>query len=77
VHEQIAKLEGVPKLYIQGRDFLSVAGETEELYNLSPQPKRMLVLEHSYTSLSSGAIKKEYEDQVLTFFLKNLPLRAD
>lgn len=77
VHEQITKLEGVPKLFIQGRDSVSLARETEELYNRSPQPKRMLVLEHSYTSLASGAIKKEYEDQVLTFFLQNLPLRAD
>lgn len=77
VHEQISKLEGVPKLYIQGRDSQLLARETEKLYEISPQPKRMLVLEHSYTSLASGAIKKEYEDQVLTFFLQNLPLRAD
>jgi len=77
LHENLAKLEGTPKLYIQGRDSQLLARTTEALYDASPQPKRMLVLEHSYTALASGAVKKEYEDQVLNFFLQNLPLRAD
>jgi esterase/lipase len=77
VRGSLRKLEGIPKLFIQGRDSPLLARQTEALYEASPQPKRLLVLDHSYTSLASGAVKKEYEDQVLSFFLQNLPLRAD
>jgi esterase/lipase len=77
VRANLAKLENMPKLFVVGRDFPLLAAATEDLYNLAPQPKRLLVLDHSYTTLTSGAIKKEYEDQVLSFFLRNLPLRAD
>lgn len=75
--EEIPKLGVVPKLFISGRDEPSLAAATEDLYNYAGQPKRLLVLEHSQTSLTSGAEKKEYENQILTFFLSNLPLRAD
>ena len=73
----MAKLGGMPKLFIQGGDSPLLAKTTEALYDNAPQPKRLLVLDHSYTTLASGAVKKEYEDQVLNFFLQNLPLRAD
>jgi pimeloyl-ACP methyl ester carboxylesterase len=77
VRGNMRKLEGMPKLYIQGRDSPLLARHTEALHDMSPPPKRLLVLDQSYTSLASGAVKKEYEDQVLSFFLQNLPLRAD
>jgi len=77
VRASLAKLEGKPKLFIQGRESGLLAHQTEELYNSAPEPKRLLVLDQSYTMLSSGTVKKEYEDQVLNFFLQNLPLRAD
>ena len=73
----LAKLGGMPKLFIQGKDSPLLAAATETLYNNAPQPKRMLDLDHSYMALASGAMKKEYEEQVLNFFLQNLPLRAD
>lgn len=73
----MAKLGGMPKLFIQGKDSDLLAATTGTLYESAPQPKRMLVLDHSYTALASGAVKKEYEEQVLNFFLQNLPLRAD
>jgi pimeloyl-ACP methyl ester carboxylesterase len=74
---QLAKLGDMPKLFIQGGDSPLLARATEVVYDSAPQPKRLLVLSHSYTTLASGAVKKEYEDQVLNFFLQNLPLRAD
>lgn len=77
IRENMGKLEGMPKLFIEGRDAPLLAQQTVALYDLSPQPKRLLVMDHSYTSLASGAVKKEYEDQVLNFFFQNLPLRAD
>ncbi len=77
VRETLGKLENMPKLFIKGQDSPSLAAITEELYNHAPEPKRRLVMEHSQPALTSGAEKKEYENQVLTFFLQNLPLRAD
>ncbi|MFB3923007.1 MAG: alpha/beta hydrolase [Terriglobia bacterium] len=74
---ELPKLAGMPKLFIQGKDSPLLASATEGLYNNAPEPKRLLVLDHTYTALASGAVKKEYEDQVLNFFLQNLPLRAD
>jgi esterase/lipase len=77
VRENLAKLHDMPKLFIAGGDMPALAETTRTLYGLAPEPKRMLVLEHSQSSLASGAEMKEYENQVLTFFLQNLPLRAD
>jgi len=77
VRENLSVLQGMPKLFISGRDAPSLARITEELYNLSPKPKSLLVLEHSQSGLASGSEKKEYINQVINFFLKNLSLRAD
>ncbi len=77
VRENLGKLQDVPKLFISGRDTPTLAAATERLYELAPEPKRLLVLETSQSAMASGDKKKEYENQVLTFFLHNLPLRAD
>ncbi len=73
----LSHLEKVPKLFISGRDKPTLAQITEDLYNLAPQPKKLLVLERSQSVLTSGAEKNEYESQILNFFLQNLPLRAN
>jgi len=77
VRDELPKLGDVPKLFISGQDMPALAGLTKELYNSAPPPKRLLQLEHSQSGLTSGSEKKEYENQVLAFFLQNLPLRAD
>jgi esterase/lipase len=77
VREELPKLGDMPKLFISGEDSPTLAAITRNLYDDAPQPKRLLQMEHSQTSLTSGSEKKEYENQVLTFFLQNLPLRAD
>jgi esterase/lipase len=77
VSKELEKLEGIPKLYISGRELPLLARATERIYEQSPQPKRLLVMEHSLSAVATGAEKKEYEHQVLTFFLHSLPLRAD
>lgn len=75
--QDLPKLAGIPKLFISGRDTPLLALSTENLYGLVPDPKKLLVLEHAQTVLMSGAEKKEYESQILDFFLDNLPRRAD
>jgi pimeloyl-ACP methyl ester carboxylesterase len=73
----LAKLTDIPKLFISGRDNTALAAATESLYDQAPQPKQLLVMEHSVSTLGSEAEKKEYENQVLNFFLQKLSLRAD
>lgn len=69
----LSNLQGVPKFFLSGRDLPTLASVTEKLYEVAPEPKRLLVMDRSTLALSSGNEKKEYENQVLTFFLKNLP----
>jgi esterase/lipase len=73
----LPKLAGTAKLFISGRDNPPLAAMTEEIYNQAPQPKQLLVMEHSKEGMASVAEKQEYENQVLNFFLQNLSLRAD
>jgi esterase/lipase len=75
--DNLSRLAGVPKLLISGRDNPDLAAMTEALYEQAPQPKHLLVMEHSEAGLASEAEKKECEEQVLNFFLQNLSLRAD
>jgi esterase/lipase len=73
----LPKLANVPKLFISGRDNPALAAMTETLYNQAPDPKKLLVMEHSQTGLAVEAEKREYEDQILNFFLEKLSLRAN
>jgi fermentation-respiration switch protein FrsA (DUF1100 family) len=73
----LPKLASTPKLFISGRDDPPLAAMTEALYDQAPQPKQLLVMEHSVSGLASEAEKKEYENQILNFFLQKLSLRAD
>jgi pimeloyl-ACP methyl ester carboxylesterase len=73
----LPNLARVPKLFISGRDDPALAAMTERLYDQSPEPRQLLVLEHSGTSIAIEAEKKEYQNQVLNFFLQKLSLRAD
>ena len=77
VAANLSKLTDIPKLFMSGRDDPPLAAATEELYNLAPQPKQLLVMEHSASSLGSESEKREYEDQVLNFFEQKLSLRAN
>jgi esterase/lipase len=73
----LSKLAKISKLFISGRDNPPLAAMTEALYDQTPPPKQLLVLEHSESGLAVEAEKKEYENQVLNFFLQKVSLRAD
>jgi esterase/lipase len=73
----LTKLANVPKLFISGRDNPALATMTEALYDRAPQPKQLLVLEHSGSSIATEAEKKEFENQIVNFFLQHLSLRAN
>lgn len=73
----LSKLEAVPKYFISGRDVPLLATATEAFYDRAAQPKQLLLMDHTQPGLMNGTEKKEYENQILMFFLQNLPLRAD
>ncbi len=77
VRADLSKLAGRPKFFLVSEDISAFKKVAVELYNAAPQPKRLLVLPRSEGTLVSGPVRKEYENQVLSFFLQNLPLRAD
>ena len=77
ISEDLSKLQNVPKFFISARDRPLLAGITEKLYGLTPQPKRLWVLERAYTGQSSGPEKKDYENEILTFFQQSMHPRAD
>src|SRR5579863_5809424 len=68
VRADLPKLANIPKLFISGRDTPSLASITENLYNAAPQPKTLREFEHSQSAQASGAERKEYENQILSFF---------
>jgi esterase/lipase len=73
----LATLDRTSKLLIAGEDAPTIAASTRQIYNAAPQPKKLVVLEHSFSSMISGTERSEYETQVMTFFLQNLSLRTD
>jgi pimeloyl-ACP methyl ester carboxylesterase len=77
VRENLSKLAKIPKLFVSDQDAPLLASLTEDLYNAAPDPKQMRMLENSVSGDSGAAERKEYENQILSFFLQNLPLRAD
>ncbi len=73
----LSKLDSIPKYFISGRDVPPLATATEGFYNRAAQPKQLLMMNHTQFALMNGTEKKEYENQILAFFLQYLPLRAD
>jgi len=77
VRSHLARLAGKPKLFLASDDAPTLESATRKLYEDAPEPKRLLVLPHTQATLVSGPERKEYENQVLNFFLRNLPLRTE
>jgi pimeloyl-ACP methyl ester carboxylesterase len=73
----LSGLAGKQKLLLASDDAPMLEGATRQLYQDAPPPKRLVILPHTQTDVVSGPERKEYEDQILNFFLHNLPLRSE
>jgi hypothetical protein len=72
----LAKLAGVPKLFLVTSAQPALAASTRELFQLSPEPREIVELAHGqYTGLIDEE-KRSYENRLVSFFLLNLPLEA-
>jgi pimeloyl-ACP methyl ester carboxylesterase len=77
IQSGLSRLTGKPMLFLASDDAPMLEEATRQLYQDAPQPKRLVILPHSQADAVSGPERKEYEDQVLNFFLQNLPLRSE
>lgn len=73
--ERIVDLEGRDKLFITSEGATALESQTLNLFNHSPQPRELLRLKHSKTSILYDVDRKNYENIVVEFFKKHLPLR--
>lgn len=70
---RVARLAGVPKLYIEASDDPQLAQSTHELFVRSPEPREDVVLHKgNYTGMLSEE-KRDYENRIVSFFLLVLP----
>ena len=72
----LARLAGVPKLFLATAAEPALAASTEELYRLAPEPKEFAVLAHGQYAGLLDEEKRDYENRLVSFFLLNLPLDA-
>ncbi|HEY0704684.1 MAG TPA: alpha/beta fold hydrolase [Candidatus Acidoferrales bacterium] len=69
---QLARTKGVPKLFIVSEDRQVLATETMDMFNRAPDPKTVTRTNTAYSVMSDDS-RKNYETQVVGFFLQNLP----
>jgi pimeloyl-ACP methyl ester carboxylesterase len=69
---QLPATKGVPKLFFVAQDQQVLATETMNLYNRAPDPKQVVRTNAAYSAMSDDS-RKNYETQVVGFFLQSLP----
>ncbi len=74
--ESLSGLEGRDKLFITSEEATMLESQTLNLFNHSPQPRELLRLKHSKTSILYDVDRKNYENIVVEFFKKHLPVRG-
>jgi pimeloyl-ACP methyl ester carboxylesterase len=72
---QLPATIGMPKLFFVAEDRQVLATETMNLYNRAPDPKQVIRTNAAYSAMSDDS-RKNYETQVVGFFLQSLPPTA-
>lgn len=72
VSSHLIATRGVPKLFIQSDDRPGLASDTARIFAKAPDPKQMIVDRLSYRDMSDDD-RHTYENQIVTFFLQNMP----
>ena len=71
----LGKTQGIPKLFVQSGDRPALSDATLQLLVKAPDPKQTLRQRVSYRDMSDDD-RKAYENQIVNFFLQNLPPAA-
>jgi len=67
----LGRTRGVAKLFVQGGDRPALAAETAQLFAAAPGPKQLVRNGLGYRDMSDED-RKNYENQVVAFFLQNM-----
>jgi pimeloyl-ACP methyl ester carboxylesterase len=74
--QQVARLAGTPKLFIQANDNRTLADSTLQLFLKAPEPREQLIVQKSRYAEMTDEEKRTYENQLVRFFLVALPVSA-
>ena len=74
--DRLATMNQVAKLFIQGRDNPVLADATLQLFLKAPEPRAQAVFPRTGYSTMPDTEKRDYEREVLNFFITNLPAAA-
>jgi len=74
--QRMARLAGVPKLFIQANDNRPLADLTGRIYTSATEPRKQIVVPKSNYALMTNNEKRNYENEVVQFFLQYLPPAA-
>ncbi len=69
---QLARTQAIHKLFIQAEDRPALAQQTLQLFIQAPEPKQTVRNRLSYRDMSDDD-RKSYENQIVSFFLQNMP----
>jgi len=72
VSKFLDRTKGIPKLFVSSDDRPALANETLQLFVKAPDPKQMARERVSYRDMSDDD-RKNYESQIVNFFLLNMP----
>ena len=75
VSTRLSRTAGIPKLFIQSDDRPGLSSQTLQLFVKAPDPKTTVRERQSYREMSDDD-RKNYESQVVNFFLQNMPPTA-
>ncbi len=71
--QQMSRLAGVPKLFIQVIDEPQLAEVTQEMFVRAPGPREQAILPHGDYGNMLDDDKNSYETRIVNFFLLHLP----
>ncbi|MGH9691008.1 MAG: alpha/beta hydrolase [Candidatus Acidiferrales bacterium] len=72
VSARLGETKDIPKLFIESDDRPELANDTRELFVKAPDPKQSVRHRLSYLDMSDDD-RKNYENQIVTFFLQAIP----
>ena len=74
--KDLAELNGPDKLFITNEEAPRLESQTLYLFNHTAEPKELLRMKKSKTSILYDVDRKNYENSVVDFFRKHLPIRT-
>jgi uncharacterized protein len=72
VSARLAKTKGIAKLFVEADDRQLLAEDTVRMFSKAPEPKQLQRYRLSYRDMTDDD-RKNYESQVVNFFLQNIP----